>query len=212
METTPSEILEESKRLILRSWPMVAVYVAINAGLQTLADQPGWGGGGQLAASIAGVALGYALVTKMVEQRFQGGSLAGFWSYFGLSLISGIGLTLATLALVIPGIFLFVRWSPAYGFLCVEGEGVTQSLSSSYALTRDAFWSILIALVIPLAIGLAGIVAVVVWTAEGEPLPLWVSLAANGAASATGVLVTAIGLAVYSLLRRPHGELDAVFA
>lgn len=212
MQVTASELLSKSSGMIARSWFIAVIYVVVGAGLQTLADQPGWERGGQFASSIAGLGLGYALVTKMVEREFDGGSLAGFWSYFGLSVLSGIGLALATIALIIPGIFLFVRWSAAYGFLCVEGEGVTQSLTSSYALTRSAFWPILISLLVPLAVGLCGIIPVAIWDSTAGTLPLWLSLPSNGAVSFAGVIITALGLSVYSLRRHREGQLDAVFA
>ena len=213
MEVTASEILEEGRRLIARTWLVAALYVIGSTTASTISDLPGWERGGSLASTAVGLALGYMLVTTMVEKAEVGrGNLAGFWAYFGLGIVTTLGIGLGVIALIIPGVFLWVRWSAAYGFLCVEGAGVMESLRSSFELTRGSFWQILVALLIPTVLALGAIAALVIWTETDGSVGLPASIGTNLAISVAGLLTTAIGLAVYSLKSHPSAQLDAVFA
>jgi len=213
MEVTASEILEEGRRLIARTWLVAALYVIGGTTASTISDLPGWERGGSLASTAVGLALGYMLVTTMVEKAEVGrGNLAGFWAYFGLGIVTTLGIGLGVIALIIPGVFLWVRWSAAYGFLCVEGAGVMESLRSSFELTRGSFWQILVALLIPTVLALGAIAALVIWTETDGSVGLPASIGTNLAISVAGLLTTAIGLAVYSLKSHPSAQLDAVFA
>ena len=210
---TASEILEEGRRLVARTWLVAALYVIGSTTASTISDLPGWERGGSLASTAVGLALGYMLVTTMVEKAEVGrGNLAGFWAYFGLGIVTTLGIGLGVIALIIPGVFLWVRWSAAYGFLCVEGAGVMESLRSSFELTRGSFWQILVALLIPTVLALGAITALVIWTETDGSVGLPASIGTNLAISVAGLLTTAIGLAVYSLKSHPSAQLDAVFA
>ena len=213
MEISTNEILSEGSRLIGRTWLVAALYVIGSTTASTISDLPGWERGGSLASTAVGLALGYMLVTTMVEKGELGrGNLAGFWSYFGLGIVSTLGIGLGVLALIIPGVFLWVRWSAAYGFLCVEGVGVMESLRSSFELTKGSFWQILVALLIPTVLALGAVVALAVWTETNGSIGLPASIGTNLAISVAGLLTTAIGLAVYTLKSEPSAQLDAVFA
>jgi len=60
----------------------------------------------------------------------------------GLALLSGLGVMLGVLLLIVPGIILAVMWSVAVPAKIVEGVGVTQAFSRSTDLTRGRRWAI----------------------------------------------------------------------
>ncbi|HEY5070556.1 MAG TPA: hypothetical protein VII63_00850 [Caulobacteraceae bacterium] len=60
----------------------------------------------------------------------------------GVSLLFGIGVTLATLLLIVPGMILMTVWMVAVPAVVVERTGVFGALSRSGDLTRGSRWSI----------------------------------------------------------------------
>jgi hypothetical protein len=57
-----------------------------------------------------------------------------------LELIEGIGLALAFVALIIPGIFLYCRWGVATPALLIERVGPFRALHRSYRLVAGRWW------------------------------------------------------------------------
>jgi hypothetical protein len=69
--------------------------------------------------------------------RFAAGRIGSlFWLY----LLLAIGLAFATVALIIPGIWLYVAWSVATPVLLIEGLGGTAALRRSFRLVRRRWW------------------------------------------------------------------------
>lgn len=212
---TPStgNLLTEAQRLIATAPFESGAYVLLTALASSLSDVPGWEGAGIFASTAASLGLGYLLVVAMVEKgRLSEGNRARFWPYFSLGLLMSIGIGLASLLLIVPGIFLWVRWSAAYGFLAAEGTGAAEAMTKSFDITRGIAWASFGALVIPLAIFLFAAFSMGFLTRISEMLFWPVSLAANLAISLAGLLTTGIGLAVYSLRRDSVHGLDEVFA
>jgi hypothetical protein len=207
------DIVRESARLIDRTKPISAAYVIVTALASMVSDLPEWERAGMLASTAVSLALGYALVVTMTE---RGGltehNRARFWPYLALAILSTLGIGLGALLLIVPGLFLWVRWTAAYAFLAAEGSGVIESLAQSFEVTRGNFWPILGALVIPLGLILASIVVLVIWSSDDGQIELGVSAFLNFAISIAGLLTTAIGLAIYSLRVRSPGAFDEVFA
>jgi uncharacterized membrane protein len=61
----------------------------------------------------------------------------------GLAIVSGIGVMIGTILLIVPGIILILMWAVAAPALVVEREGVFAALSRSADLTSGARWKIL---------------------------------------------------------------------
>ena len=212
MQTTTGNILGEATRLIGSVPAVSALYVLLNTVASVSSDIPGLEGVGAISSSIVGLALGYVLVASMVV----GGGLvdqkkAGFLPYFGMGILTSLGIGLGLIFLIVPGVFLLVRWTAAYGFLFAEGEGVTDSMTSSYNLTEGSFWSILGAIAIPCALALGALAAVFFWTGIEGRVFLPASIAANLAISVAGLLMTAIGLGFYALKRGGGDRLEQIF-
>ena len=136
----------------------------------------------------------------------------GFWAFFGLGILSGLGTIAGLVLLIVPGIILLARWMPAYGFLLGQNRGVTDALGESWDQTRPHFWAILLAMLLPtLAYG-AG-VAVYVLPELGVELPAFViALLANVLLYGAALFMTALGIATYAVLANHTSEFSEVFA
>jgi hypothetical protein len=83
-----------------------------------------------------------------------------FLSVIWISLLVGVLVAIASLFLLIPGIYLFVAWSVAVPALLGENLGITAALGRSRALVRGRFWpcagvlilAVLLALIVTLVI------------------------------------------------------------
>jgi hypothetical protein len=109
---------------------------------------------GQVAVSVLGF-LGYLLGTVAcygaIANQYLGRATspsqslryAGdrFGTTLWLTIVLGIGLVFAFLALVIPGIWLAVAWSVAYPAMLVERLGAVEALKRSFKLVDGFWWS-----------------------------------------------------------------------
>ena len=208
------QIFEEAKRIASAAVPASFAYVAVLTALTTYVDMVGWESGGQILINIATLAAGYFLVVSMLRNSglARDGLYGGFWTYFGIGLLTGIATLIGFLLLVVPGIILLARWAPVYGFGLVEGQGVTQAMSSAWEATEGHFWPIVAAYLIPMVIFAAGMVAYFFSFDELDAGILAGLVGANALLNLAAVAGTAVGLAIYSLLaplRDAH--LDEIF-
>lgn len=208
------QIMDESVRLARAAWRTAALYVAAMSAMGAVVDQMPDVGAGSLISAVVSIGLGFVLTVNLL----RGGGLApaglaaGFGGYFGLSLLSSLGMALGLLLLVIPGLVLFVRWAPAYGHVLVDGDGVTEGLGKSWEQTGVHFWPLALALLPPVALNLGAGAVYLLATDEHGLISVPVSVLANGAISAAGAAITVVGIAAYALLRDRRDELAEVFA
>lgn len=59
-----------------------------------------------------------------------------FWAFVGVGILSGIGIILGVVALILPGIFLAGRWYLAAPFLLAENVAPTDALTRSWHATE----------------------------------------------------------------------------
>lgn len=109
---------------------------------------------GQLAVSVLGF-LGYLLGTVAcygaIANQYLGRAVTPkeslryasdrFGAILWLTIILGIGLVFAFLALIVPGIWLTVAWSVAYPAMLVERTNGVESLKRSFKLVDGFWWS-----------------------------------------------------------------------
>ena len=69
-------------------------------------------------------------------------SFTKIFAYFVLTVVTLIILMLATLLLIIPGIWLSISFLFAMYFLILRNAGVTDSLKMSFALVRGRWWKV----------------------------------------------------------------------
>ena len=218
------EIVQEAKRIGFSSLPTVTGYLAVMVAVSVMIDTGVLSESLSLVVNIVGIAALYMLTTTMIRESgiAPDGLAAGFGTYFGLALLSGFAMLIGALLLVVPGLILLVRWAPIYGFGLVEGRGVTEAMSDSWAATAEHFWPIAIASLFPVVLTVLGLgvyfyadfaIAADSFEQMDEEglVSLPVSFAANLALFLSTVMSTTIGLAVFSLVRGPNNTVADVF-
>ncbi|MFZ1743537.1 MAG: hypothetical protein WAT93_11810 [Pontixanthobacter sp.] len=207
------QIYSEAQRLFMSSMPAAALYIGGLTAFSTVVDVNGWNSGGDQLVNFAALGFGFYLIKQILENAglAPDGIRNGLWSYFGLGLLSGIGIAVGLVLLVLPGLFLLVRWMPAYGFSFADGETVTDSLGKSWEATRTHFWPLAIAALLPMGGYVAAVAILLLGADAAENMSLPVALIANLVLYSSSALFTAIGLAAYSLLAQPDNGLEEVF-
>jgi hypothetical protein len=175
--------------------------------------------GGYFLVSVASFVAGYFLLRAILRKcgLLREEKVGGFGSYFGVSLLGGLGIIFGFLLLIIPGLVLMTRWSAAFALVVAEDEGVN-ALSESWELTRGNFWPIFAAMLVgfvPLVVFIVAVGAGLAFSeaavdqAAGTPAEL---IAGNVVGNLYGVFSTALGIAVYWMLRGEQRGISEVFA
>lgn len=171
-----------------------------------------------LFVGVAQLVISYFLMKGLARHSgllAEGEEGPGFMAYFGVSLAIGLGTALGFLLLVLPGIFLSVRWMLAFPFL-FSGEtyeGSSGSISSSWEMTRPVFWKLLagyIVSIVFLAISLYAYYHYAIALDRTTEL-VWLSVA-NVAGAASTIYMLVLGFAAFLVLRTDREELERVFA
>jgi len=177
--------------LTAASLPITYVSVASKAPLTAA--------GGQLLQSVVGIVCSYFLLMAMMRrtglQSASGEDV--FLPYLGMSILSALAVMLGVIALVLPGLFLMVRWSIAQPVIVARGGGVMASLGESWERTRGNEFPIFVAALALLVPAIAVIIAVSVLFEETNLVRMVVAqLASSGI---TGVFL-GMGVALYGLI------------
>ncbi|GAA4767213.1 hypothetical protein GCM10023219_10990 [Stakelama sediminis] len=136
----------------------------------------------------------------------------GFGTFFGVALLVGIGTALGVVLLILPGLYLWVRWSIAVPVAIAEREPVGAAIGESWRRTNGHVIPIaLCGLLIwgPMLVG-AGLVGY--WEGLGRGVSIPLVLLANILAVTPTVLGWYLSVAVYELLSGRTSELAEVFA
>lgn len=201
--------------LIKQALPACGAYMAAMVVLGSIVEIAGVaeGTGVSMGLNVAGLFAGFMLTRVMLDQAglTTGGSVKGFGSYFGLSILTGLATVFGMLLLIVPGILLLIRWLPVFGFLMGAGEDVTVAMSSSWQRTKGHFWALLVGALPLLGIILVAAIAYGVADEPGTgPASLWYVIA-NIGVYGLSLLWTAYGIAAFALLKDNRDELSGVF-
>lgn len=133
-------------------------------------------------------------------------------SYVGVSILSNIGIMLGLVLLVIPGILLLLRWTPAIPLvLGVERLRSNDALGEAWKRTKGHWLAIAAAYALTL-IPLAGGILAYAWEVYELPQQLAAIGVANILLNLWGASTWLLSVAVYQgFVRRDH-ELEEVFA
>ncbi|TIX52007.1 hypothetical protein [Alteraurantiacibacter aquimixticola] len=173
-------------------------------------DSPG-SGLFELIGLIAMIVASYWLARRYLGSRGRLRSDENrFWSYLGMAILSGIGIVIGFVLLIVPGIFLLVRWSAATGFVIGEQRGVVDSLSASWDATKGHGWTIfLAALVLIIGLIIIGGIISLVFGLFGATLLGIVSAFMEAAGNA---ITIALGIAIYCAVSEGAEQVGEVFS
>jgi hypothetical protein len=130
------------------------------------------------------------------------------WALLGLNIVSSLGIALGLIALIIPGVYFFVRWSAAVPALIAEDSGIQDALGFSGDAVEGRFWHVFAALLVvwtPTLVG--GLASALV----EESQPLIASLILNISLTLCLVVGWHLAVAIYAG-RQSHTRLAEVFA
>jgi len=175
------------------------------------------------AMNLAMIGVQYALVKRLVDRQGlrSAEQPGGFGSFFLLGILSGLAIALGFLLLIVPGIYLYARWSMANAILLSEDCGAGQAMQRSWAASRASILPIALAAVV---LGLPTILAMVAFmsagflegsgaTAIGRSGEIAVDVAANLLIYAGQIAGLYMSVALYPLLvGKPESQLRDVFA
>jgi hypothetical protein len=105
------------------------------------------------------------------------------WALLGLNIITGLGIMLGLVLLVLPGLYAIVRWSVSVPALIAEEAGVIESISRSGEEIAGRFWPVAGTMLLTWSVIVAGAVFVTAVPADYTSL-----------ASALGNLVVNLAL------------------
>jgi hypothetical protein len=197
---------------LVRETPWLALFaVAFLVAIDTLGDRlPGFGQLVGIPRLLVSLAFQYGVTLLVLERQglAERGARARFWALLGLNIVSGVGILLGFVLLVLPGIYLLVRWTVAVPVLIAERSGVIESLTRSGKEIEGRFWPVLgVSLVFwtMFVLATAGVLAL------GTEGSLLVPIAVNTVLDAGLVGYWYAAVAIY-MAGRPHQHIAEVFA
>ncbi|GAA4036532.1 hypothetical protein [Parerythrobacter jejuensis] len=142
-----------------------------------------------LAIGIVVFVLQYLFFAHILAHRGFSNGRNRFLGFLGFSILSGLGIALGFLLLVIPGIILLVRWIAASAFIVGTDTKIMDAFGRSWDLTRGKGWPIFFAAVV------LGISITVVFGVIAIP-----ATALLGSTSAGATVVEVLGQNLYSAI------------
>ncbi|KQN08530.1 hypothetical protein ASE85_16450 [Sphingobium sp. Leaf26] len=145
---------------------------------------------GNIAGNIALFFVSVLAVYFTLQKRLSGDEIAPrFVAAFGLSLLTGIGILVGLVFLVVPGLMLLTRWAVSLPAMLRENLSVLEAMARSTALTEGNRWRILglgLLIWVPFLIIMAAIGGLLAAFAGEESMDtlvfnIFVNMAAGGA-------------------------------
>lgn len=174
--------------------------------------------------SFVGIGLNFFLLYSLMQVSDAGDepTKTGFGAYFGLSILHSIAVFMGLVLLILPGLYLALRWLPAFARLLKSDDGITQALRWSWEQTsgreRDLALPFLFVMAAYL-VGFGPLVATEVSygspeyvsyeTIEGLDVPSAVFM--NIVMAVAGAWYTVLGVASYAWLRSGTNHVAAQF-
>ena len=189
----------------------IASYLDVMLGLiQTTPDQMyqrQYGAIGLLVL-IASTIFQYRLFATMLDRPIDSGKYAAF---IGLAILTFLGVGLATLLLIVPGIIVGARWLMSPAIFTAEGTGVTEAMKQSWARTKGntkpvIFAVLLFILVVIVASSILGVLSGFI-----SFVPLLPDLLNAVVGEVVTVVLIAMSVALYNLIGGSREELQSVF-
>ena len=88
------------------------------------------------------------VVARLVQGRF--------WRLFGAAIVYALGILGGFILLIVPGLIVLARWSLLAPAIVLENRSVSDARERSKALVRGQTGKVLVAVIVPIAISVAG--------------------------------------------------------
>lgn len=201
-------IWREALRLLVVAWGSVAAFLGLMISTGVLVDTQGWGEPADIALMVVDFLATFALTMVLLRTGVPGGRRGsrGFWTYFGLSFLSGIAILLGLVLLIIPGLVVWARLAPSAGYALADDMEVSDAMSKSWDATGDHILPIMLAHLPAFAAGIGGGAVFFALFDDAGPQPWSVSLAVNVLTYGSTALGIVLGLAVFTLLARSESS------
>jgi hypothetical protein len=199
-ETTVGELLSELRAVLTRQGRLLVVIGVALGVADTLLAYLFSRHDGSSSSGIVGLVVGYFLLKELLSREGLILSAGGFWSYFGASLLAGLGIVVGLACLVVPGLILAARWCLAPALALTQGQGAVDSMRASWAATRgDAGQIILFGIIV---FGIYLIAALIVGFGVGA-IGLSASPVQTAVTEFTGAIGSMLGAAAIIAIYRP---------
>lgn len=220
---TISEVFDEFVRLALQNLSyLLGAFAAITA-LLTAWDLATNSQAQFIPAFVVSIYAQVLVIERLLADRLPNGrGYRRYLSIFGSSLLTGLGTALATLLLILPGIYVSGRWAVTSPVIIAENQGTTGSMQRSWDITarsqRTLFAIFLIAWAVIAASTFANISisSPFPWLMDLDAEPVVLSsvsvLAINVVGTATYLASWLLSTSIYRCMTTTTGELDSVFA
>ena len=163
-----------------------------------------------LVALVVGIVAAYMLLKRYLQAEGRQRTDANrFWPYLFTAILSGLAIGFGILLLIVPGLFLMVRWAASSGFVIGRGEGVFDSLKASWHATTGHGWGIFLA---ALVLFIGGIVVTgIVGGGLGALNATLGGVIGAFFEAGFGALMMAFGIGVYTLVADDARQTAEVF-
>jgi hypothetical protein len=205
--------------LVRESWGLLAAAILVLTAVGIAADISGSAGLAGLAIVSTGIGvMAQLVVTRNLVTRTglvtEGRPRKGLWTVLGVSLLYGFGVALGTCLLVLPGVYVFVRWFAAIPAALAEALDPAEALTRSWNMTKGSEGAVLLVGVAVYAPMLFALFLLGFFSPQVEA-----SVPQVGTSAVSNLVVygpTVIGwyaaVAVYDLLQPSGRRLETVFA
>ncbi len=202
----------------MSGWRWIWPYLAISILGYTWFDTFGYEFDGLYAAfSLFLWGLGFFLLLGLMKdgRAFRSGQMTGIGTYLGLSIVSGLAIALGILLFVLPGLYLAMRWIPAYPRALDSSNGITSALGWSWEKTRPHQQELVGAFAPVVGFYFAAISLIAIYELNWEAIDgviYWLMvLGWNAALSLAVAWQTVLGVALYRELEGTGQEIAETF-
>ncbi|MBB4837186.1 hypothetical protein HNP52_000237 [Sphingomonas kyeonggiensis] len=137
---------------------------------------------------------------------------AGRAGAFALAtILSSLGIAIGFVFLILPGIYLWARWSMVAPLTVGEGMSSNQAMRESWSRTQSLVAPISAALLL-LSVPLLLFVGTVFFYPDYGPVPIGLALLSNLLIYTAQALIWHAAVAIHQLTRSPSNDLEQVFA
>lgn len=213
METFTTRLKQEQLRLASAGRNWILAYVIATSALYVIVDVYFYEENSiNVLASILVWGAGYVLFIKTLDAGgyLHGGIKTGIGTYFALAIFMGILVALGLVVLIIPGLYLIMRWLPAYCRALLSEDGAANSMWWSWGKTEDHQGALSLAMLGPVAITASSIGILFLYDAFYDQLDWYdyvaSTITSNLLMSTSIAWLTILGIATYGCLVEKEGS------